>query len=178
MPEHRTIRTGNACVPEQRTIDGRSIVSLRVARGSAGEAARRMRLAAPVTREPADPASLWIGPDHWLLMSDDQGTAAIIAKCRLQLEGMTYNAVDCTDALEVIQFDGESARDLLSGGCGLDFRANAFPEGACQRTRFAQIEATIIALGGSRFEIVFDKTYSSYLRSWIAGETAILQAAS
>lgn len=165
-------------MPEQRTIDGRSIVSLRVARSSAGEAVRRMRLAAPLTREPSDPVSLWIGPDRWLLMSDKHGAAGIIAKCRSQLEGMIFNAVDCSDAFEVIQFDGESARELLSGGCGLDFRTSAFSEGTCQRTRFARIEATVIAVGGSRFEIVFDATYGSYLRSWIASEVAISRAVS
>ena len=156
---------------ERRTIDGRSIVSFRVARNHAEEAAKRMPLAAPLTRDSSDPASLWIGPDHWLLMSDNDDAGKIISECRSRMEGMTFNAVDCTDAFEIIRFEGESVRDLLSSGCGLDFRRSVFIEGSCQRTRFAQIEATVIALGGSRFEIVFDRTYGRYLRSWLAAIT-------
>jgi len=165
-------------VLEHRTIEGRSIVSFRVARNHAEEATRRMPLAAPLTRESSDPASLWIGPDHWFLMSDNLDAGEIISECRSRMEGLTFNAVDCTDAFEIMRFEGESVRDLLSSGCGLDFRRSVCLEGACQRTRFALIEATVIALGGSRFEIVFDSTYGRYLRTWLAGEEAMLQAVS
>ena len=163
---------------EHRKIEGRRIVSFRVARNHAEEAARRMPLAAPLTSDSSDPVSLWIGPEHWLLMSDSTDAGEIISECRSRMEGLTFNAVDCTDAFEVIRFEGESVRDLLSSGCGLDFRRKAFLAGSCQRTRFARIEATVIALDGSRFELVFDRTYGRYLRSWIADEEAMLQAVS
>lgn len=152
---------------EVLTVEGRCIVSLRVARDSAEEAADRMQLAASLSRRNSSPSSLSIGPGHWLLMSDSRVAEDVIRNCHGRLTGLTFNAVNCTDAFEILQLTGDWARELLSSGCGLDFREKSFSMGACHRTRFGHIEATISALGDSRFEIAFDKSYERYMKSWI-----------
>ena len=162
-------------MPEIRSVEGRCIVSLRVARDSSEQAGHRMQLADPLTRRDANPSSLSIGPGHWLLMSDSLVAEDVIRLCHGHLTGLTFNAVNCTDALEILELSGAWVRELLSSGCGLDFRERSFSVGDCRRTRFAHIEATISGLVDGRFELSFDRSYNTYLRAWIRDTERILR---
>lgn len=152
-----------------------SLVSLRVSRNDIDEAVYQIGLAAPLTRSNADPNVAWIGPDHWLLISDTLNATEIIERCDVRLAKTTHNATDSTDALIVFRLRGLGVRDLLSSASGLDFRADAFLVGTCQRTRFAQIPVSVCAVEIDEFELIFDRTYSSYLTSWIHDTNTTLQ---
>lgn len=149
------------------------IVHLRVARSQAAEAANALNLAGPLSRTQSNPASLWLGPDSWLLVSTAQSADEIVSRCTDVLGARTFNATDNSDALVALRIVGDSARDLLSSGCGLDFRPHKFPEGTCQTTRFAHIQATISARGQNDFELLCDRTYLDYLKAWMTSATEI-----
>ena len=46
-----------------------TIVSLKVVRDSLDNARERLALASPGRVSPGNPESLWLGPDHWLIVS-------------------------------------------------------------------------------------------------------------
>jgi sarcosine oxidase subunit gamma len=148
-------------------ISHRSLVALRIDPRQAREAIERLQLAAPLTRNAADPASAWMGPNHWLLMSESQGAESVIQSMAAALGGIVHNATCSTDEFDAISIGGPLARDVLASGCGLDLRHDRFPPGSCRRTRFARIPVAICALDEAVFELIYDRTYRDYLRSWI-----------
>ncbi len=166
MPDGLDIRI------EQAT--DRALVSLRVARGAAEEAARRLHLALPLCVAGEDRQSLWLGPDHWLLASTTRAASDMIEHCAATLDGVLHNAVDQSAAFSVLRVAGADVRGVLASGAALDFRASSFPPGGCRPTRFAQVAVAIVATGADEFEIYVDRGYGKYLRDWL--EDAVLIA--
>ena len=165
MPEGLDIRIEPAA--------DRVLVSLRVARRAAGEAARRLRLAPPLGAVGEDPQSLWLGPDHWLLASARQTASAMIERCTAELAGVLHNAVDQSAAYSVLRVAGGDVREVLAAGAALDFRPSGFPPGGCRPTRFAQVAAVVVATGADEFELYVDRGYGKYLRDWLE-DTAVI----
>lgn len=151
----------------------RSLVSLRVSRQAADNAVRRLDLAPPLCTAGEDPQSLWLGPDHWLLVGRGQPASAMIERCATGLSGMLHNAVDQSAAYSVLRIEGRKAREVLASGSGLDFRADRFPRGGCRPTRLAQIAAVIVAAGTDAFELYVDRGYAKYLHDWLEDSIAI-----
>lgn len=155
----------------------RALVSLRVARGAAGDAVRRLDLASPLSAVGDDPQSLWLGPDHWLLASRRQTASAMIERCETELAGVLHNAVDQSAAFSVLRIAGGDVRDVLAAGAALDFRHAGFPPGGCRPTRFAEVAAAIVATGTNEFEIYVDRGYGTYLRDWLEDTARIAERA-
>lgn len=155
----------------------RALVSLRVARGAAGDAVQRLGLAQPLSAVGDDPQSLWLGPDHWLLGSQRQTASAMIERCETELAGVLHNAVDQSAAFCVLRVAGGDVRDVLAAGAALDFREAGFPPGGCRPTRFAEVAAAIVATGTDEFEIYVDRGYGAYLRDWLEDTARIAERA-
>lgn len=160
----------------ERAAD-RALVSLRVARGAAADAVRRLHLAPPLSAVGDDPQSLWLGPDHWLLASRRQPASAMIERCETELAGVLHNAVDQSAAFSVLRVAGRDVRDVLAAGAALDFRASGFPAGGCRPTRFAQVAVAIVATGTDEFELYVDRGYGKYLRDWLEDTADIAERA-
>jgi sarcosine oxidase subunit gamma len=172
-------------VPEQcnsrlsiERVEKLSIVSLKVARDSLEGARDRLRLASPLIITGADPRSLWLGPDHWLLVSNSKTADSIIGHCEETLAEVLHNAVDYSAALAVFRISGPSARQLLAAGSGIDVRPDKFPAGTCCRTFLAQIAAVIVAEDTEQFDILVDRSFGSYLNDWIADVSGVCADAS
>jgi sarcosine oxidase subunit gamma len=154
-------------------IEKRSIVSLKVSRNSLDSARERLSLAGPLQDSGGDPRRLWIGPAHWLLVSDTTTADVIVDTCRQALAGILHNAVDYSAAMAVFRLTGHAARQLLATGTGVDLRPAAFPAGSCCRTRLAQIAAVITVDTAERFEIYVDRSYETFLMNWLVESSSI-----
>jgi sarcosine oxidase subunit gamma len=159
---------GNNIVSIER-IGNPSIVSLKVSR----KAHFKSQLASPSSVADGDPRSLWIGPDHWLLISNSMKSDSIISNCKEWLGQTLYNAVDYSAALSVLRICGVNAGELLATGCGLDFRPEKFPIGMCCRTRLAQIAAVIVRETAEQFDVYIDRSYGTYLLDWLNEASSI-----
>lgn len=169
MPERTNIRIGKAT--------DRSVVSLKVSRAAADEAGKRLDLAPPLSSVGEEPQSLWLGPNHWLLVGRQLSAAALIERCRAGLAGLLHNAVDQSAAYAVLRIEGRGAGEVLASGSGLDFRQRHFPLHGCRPTRLAQVPAIVVAIGAEAFELYVDRGYGHYLRDWLEGSLAIAKRA-
>lgn len=174
------IRMRSACVADQcnsvvsiERIDNLSIVSLKVSRESLESARDRLQLASPLSAAGRDPRSLWLGPDHWLLVGISTTPDSIIKNCEETLADMLHNAVDYSAGLVVLRIAGPNARQLLATGSGIDFRPEKFPHRTCCRTRLARIAAVIVAETPEQFDIYVDRSYGIYLNDWLTDASSI-----
>ena len=154
-------------------IGNPSIVSLRVSRKMLDGARDRLQLASASKTAGGDPRNLWIGPDHWLLVSNSMTADSIISNCEESLGETLYNAVDYSAGLSVLRISGTNAGELLATGSGLDFRADKFPIGMCCRTRLAQIAAVIVKKSPEQFDVYIDRSYGTYLLDWLNEASSI-----
>jgi len=156
-----------------RQIDGRAIVRLRVRPDAAPTAAEAMQLPQQALQTSSgNPSAHWLGPDQWLLTSENTPVADILINIDEALSGQLYSATDMSCALVCLSLTGPTARTVLAMGCGIDMHPGSFSTDRCVRTRFAQIPVLIVASGDSHFDLYVDRSYAHYLFEWIesAGE--------
>ena len=153
-----------------------TIVSLKVVRDSLDNARERLALASPGRVSPGNPESLWLGPDHWLIVSSSLAAQNIVEECSDALTDILHSAVDYSAGLAVLRVMGPGARQSLASGTGIDLRPRQFPEGTCWRTRLAQIPAVIVANSEDYFNVFVDRTYGSYMEDWLEESSGILSA--
>ena len=119
-----------------------TIVSLKVVRDSLDNARERLALASPGRVSPGNPESLWLGPDHWLIVSSSLAAQNIVEECSDALTDILHSAVDYSAGLAVLRVMGPGARQSLASGTGIDLRPRQFPEGTCWRTRPSAVTET------------------------------------
>ena len=151
-------------------IEERSIVSLTLVHAVVDTARDRLALAAPLQATRADPSSLWVGPEHWLLVSGEQPVDILLERCNKALGDILHIAVDQSSGLAVFRLEGYGARALLAAGSGVDFRPGGFKVNDCCRTRLARIAVIIVALDRNTFDVYVDSSYANYLHRWLDDE--------
>lgn len=114
---------------------------------------------------------LCLAPGEWLVLADEP-SAGLKAQLQPALRQQGIAFADWSDAFATFLIEGSMARTLLGKGCGLDLDREAFPQGRCARTRFAQIPVILQCLDDSRFEISVARSYSNYLHEWLTDATA------
>ncbi|WP_116813318.1 sarcosine oxidase subunit gamma family protein [Steroidobacter cummioxidans] len=139
----------------------RAKVRLRLGMSAASEAAR---LGLPGTLEAktsAEVTVLSLGPDQWLLVSDQLSSEKLVAMCANQFADVTHHAVDVSAALNCATVQGASTPALLSMGAGVDWSAK------CIRTRFAAVAVVAHRHHETSFDIYYDRSLRDYLRQWL-----------
>ncbi len=139
----------------------RAKVRLRIRMSVANEAARHGlpgRLEAGKTGEVT---ALSLGPDQWLLLSDQLSAEKLIAMCANEFATVRHHAVDVSAALNCATIQGESAPALLSMGAGIDWSAQ------CIRTRFAAVSVVAHRHADTWFDLYYDRSVRDYLGQWL-----------
>jgi sarcosine oxidase subunit gamma len=157
-------------------ITGRSMIRLRVRPSAADAASTALQLPQQALQWlDGDPATYWLGPDQWLLTSDNMSAEEIIAHVDSSLSGQLYAATDNSSQNACFSLTGPAARMVLAMGCGLDVRPGVFQTGQCTRTHFANVLLFIAALDDNHFDLYVDRSHARYLSAWFgnAGEDPI-----
>ncbi len=161
MPEHPGF--------DLKRIDGRSIVRLRVRPRGADAAEKALQLPQEAFHsQHGDPMAYWIGPEQWLLTSENMPVAEILECIEGALSGQLYAATNMSSGYACFAISGPAARTVLAMGCGVDMHETAFTTGRCVRTRFAQGPLLIVATGNFDFDLYVDRSYANYLQDWLA----------
>lgn len=85
-------------------------------------------------------AALWLGPDEWLVLSDEASLPERLAEAFGEVPA---SVVDISARQIAFEIAGPGAADVLNEGCPLDLSDAAFGAGACTRTLFGKVEVIL-----------------------------------
>lgn len=119
-------------------------------------------------------ASLWLGPDEYLLIDSgeasglDTHTADLARRLEAALGTVPHALVDVSHRQIGIEVHGVHAAELLYGACPLDLDISRFPVGMCTRTVFAKAEIVLWRTGEQSFHIEVWRSFSDYVTGLLA----------
>jgi sarcosine oxidase subunit gamma len=119
-------------------------------------------------------ATLWLGPDEYLLLGADAGREAAMKEAlERALDGMPHSLVDISHRQFALELRGPHAPAILSGGCPLDLDLDEFPIGMCTRTVLAKADIVLWRIRDDAFHLEVWRSFAGYvtgLLSEIAAE--------
>lgn len=112
-------------------------------------------------------ATLWLGPDEYLLWDGANGTdpAAAAAATAIQqaLGAQPHALVDVSHRQIGLQVRGPHAAEILSGACPLDLSIEQFPVDACTRTVFAKADIVLWRTAADTFHLEVWRSFTAYV---------------
>jgi sarcosine oxidase subunit gamma len=123
-------------------------------------------------------ATLWLGPDEYLLLgtlSGDPAESGTVTADALErsLGGVPHALVDISHRQFALEVSGPHAATILSGACPLDLDIGEFPAGMCTRTVLAKADIVLWRTRGDAFHLEAWRSFSGYVTGLlreIAGE--------
>ncbi len=110
-------------------------------------------------------ATLWMGPDEYLLLdlSPAEPSAATAEGLERALGDIPHALVDISQRQLAWEISGPNATLLLNGGCPLDLDMQEFPSGMCTRTVFAKADILLWRTGEQAFHVEVWRSFADYL---------------
>jgi len=109
-----------------------------------------------------DDASLWLGPDEFLLISPQQISLSAA------LGAIPHSLVDVSHRQVGFELSGPDCVVWLNGGCALDLHLNAFPVGMCTRTGFAKADIVLWRKAADVFHVEVWRSFLDYTTGLLA----------
>lgn len=107
-------------------------------------------------------AALWLGPDEWLLIAEDE-PAGLAAALEAALAGVPHALVDVSHRQCAIEISGPGAARLLNAGVPLDLDLAAFPVGMATRTLLLKAEIVLWRRDAERFRLEVARSFAPYV---------------
>jgi len=108
-------------------------------------------------------ATLWLGPDEYLLLDlaaqDASATAAAIEDA---LRDAPHALVDVSHRQFALEVSGPHAEVILRGACPLDLHISQFPVGMCTRTVLAKADITLWRTRADAFHLEVWRSFAGY----------------
>jgi len=108
-----------------------------------------------------DRSAIWIGPDEWLLIAKVEDTA-VGASLERALADEPHSLVDVSHRQVTLVLCGRRAARVLSAGCPLDLRPDAFPVDMAARTILAKTEIVLWRQAGDCFRVDVSRSFVEY----------------
>jgi sarcosine oxidase subunit gamma len=113
-------------------------------------------------------ATLWLGPDEFLLLdlgpgSNGESHAAVAQNLEGALAGSPHALVDVSHRQFALEISGAHATTILSGACPLDLDARVFPVGMCTRTVLAKADIVLWRTGQDTFHLEVWRSFAAYV---------------
>jgi sarcosine oxidase subunit gamma len=112
-------------------------------------------------------AALWLGPDEWLLIAEDE-PAELGAALEAALAGVSHGLVDVSHRQCAIEVAGPGAARLLNAGVPLDLDLAAFPVGMATRTLLLKAEIVLWRREAERFHLEVARSFGPYVAAVLA----------
>jgi len=161
-----------------------AMVNLRVRPGSAaaGRIERALGVSLPAavgtTNQHDALTALWLGPDEWLLVSQDQPgaltttlTDALADALGLTAADGNAQVVDVSANRTVVQLDGPGAREVLEKGCPADLHPRVFPDGTAITTTLARVPVLVWKIGAEQYRVLVRPSFAEYVALWLLDAT-------
>jgi sarcosine oxidase, subunit gamma len=109
-------------------------------------------------------ATLWLGPDEYLLLgADPEAAEAAHAALERALRDVPCALVDISHRQFALEVSGPHAAAILSGGCPLDLDLAEFPIGMCTRTVLAKADIVLWRTRDDAFHLEVWRSFSGYV---------------
>jgi len=115
-------------------------------------------------------ATLWLGPDEYLLLDFASSTTAadLTAALETPLAGISHALVDISHRQFAVAVTGPHAADILNGACPLDLDLREFPVGMCTRTVFAKADIVLWRTAAETFHLEVWRSFAGYVTGVLA----------
>jgi sarcosine oxidase, subunit gamma len=116
-------------------------------------------------------ATLWLGPDEYLLLdlagqvASALATAAAITAAAIEeaLRDTPHALVDVSHRQFALEVSGPHAEVILRGACPLDLHISQFPVGMCTRTVLAKADITLWRTREDAFHLEVWRSFADYV---------------
>jgi sarcosine oxidase subunit gamma len=115
-------------------------------------------------------ATLWLGPDEYLLLDFRGGQpplGALAAETMRALEaalaGIPHAVADISHRQFAIETSGPHAATILNGACPLDLDLQEFPVGMCTRTVLAKADIVLWRTREDAFHLEVWRSFAGYV---------------
>ena len=110
---------------------------------------------------------LWLGPEHWVIMSDTSSDYPIANTLNKSLHDQHGVATVVSDQHAVFNLAGSDARKVIAQGCSIDLDPAIFQAGHCTTCAFANTTAILCHINdGESYDILVELSLSKYLSDW------------
>lgn len=107
-------------------------------------------------------AALWLGPDEWLLIAEDEAPD-VAGALEAALAAVPHALVDVSHRQCALDVSGPGAARLLNAGVPLDLDAAAFPIGMVARTLLLKAEVVLWRRDSERFRLETGRSFAPYV---------------
>jgi sarcosine oxidase subunit gamma len=109
-------------------------------------------------------ATLWLGPDEYLLLGADPAAEdATSAALERALAAVPHALVNISHRQFALEVNGPNAASILSGACPLDLDLRAFPIDMCTRTVFAKADIVLWRTQQDAFHLEVWRSFAGYV---------------
>jgi sarcosine oxidase, subunit gamma len=108
-------------------------------------------------------ATLWLGPDEYLLLDLAPSESPVANSLESALGGEPHALVDVGHRQFAFEVIGPHAGTILRAACPLDLDASAFPVGMCTRTVFAKADIVLWRTGADTFHVEVWRSFAGYV---------------
>ncbi|MDP9010971.1 MAG: sarcosine oxidase subunit gamma [Pseudomonadota bacterium] len=116
-------------------------------------------------------ATLWLGPDEYLLLGGLDGQVAALESqaaeaagaFELALADIPHALVNVSHRQFALEVSGPHAATILSGGCPLDLDLSEFPVGMCTRTVVAKADIVLWRTREDAFHVEVWRSFTGYV---------------
>jgi sarcosine oxidase, subunit gamma len=114
----------------------------------------------------AERATLWLGPDEYLLLdlaAPEASSLATAAMIEDALRDTPHALVDVSHRQFALEVSGPHAQVILRGACPLDLHISQFPVGMCTRTLLAKADITLWRTREDAFHLEVWRSFVGYV---------------
>jgi len=110
-------------------------------------------------------ATLWMGPDEYLLLDFAAGASAstLIDALESAVADVPHALVDISHRQFAFEVSGPHAATILSGACPLDLDLAEFPLGMCTRTVLAKADVVLWRPRADAFHLEVWRSFAGYV---------------
>ena len=109
-------------------------------------------------------ATLWLGPDEYLLLGFDEAAKdATLMALQRALGDLPHALVDVSHRQFALEVSGPHAADILSGACPLDLDLGEFPVNMCTRTVLAKADLLLWRTRENAFHLEVWRSFGGYV---------------
>jgi sarcosine oxidase subunit gamma len=118
-------------------------------------------------------ATLWLGPNEWLVTTAPSGEMSLAVGLKVALVGLHAALTDISDARTQIRLSGPNARDVLAKGCPIDLHPRVFGPGRVAQSVIARAGALIHQTDDvPTYDIYVLASFAAYLCNWLTDSAA------